>query len=166
MWVAAMLSAAASFDCDTPDVMQKIIEVGLCEIPEKCRLAEDIRSVVGWKKENKTYEEAINLIFAQYDEHFYYHWCHTNPNAMVVAAALLYGDLDLEKTIGYAVMGAFDTDCNGATAGSVLGMLIGAEKLPPKWIDPLCDTIISGVDGFGKVKISFLAEETMKYVII
>jgi len=35
---------------------------------------------------------------------------------MIVAAALLYGESELEKTIGYAVMGAFDTDCNGATA--------------------------------------------------
>jgi len=166
MWVAAMLSAAASFDCQTPDVIERIINAGLGEIPENCRLAEDIRKVINWKKENKTYDETIELIHAQYSEHFSHHWCHTNSNAMIVAAALIYGELDLEKTIGYAVMGAFDTDCNGATAGSVLGMLLGAEKLPPKWIDPLCDTIISGVDGFGKVKISYLAEETMKYIII
>ena len=156
---------SCAVDCDIPDVMEKIITAGLYEIPENCRLAEDIRSVINWKKDNKSYDEAVGLIHAQYDEHFYYHWCHTNPNAMVVAAALLYGELDLEKTIGYSVMPAFDTDCNGATAGSVLGMLLGAKKLPPKWIDPLCDTIISGVDGFGKVKISFLADETMKHVI-
>ncbi|MCL2816162.1 MAG: ADP-ribosylglycohydrolase family protein, partial [Oscillospiraceae bacterium] len=166
MWVAAMLSAAASFDCDIPDVIEKIINAGLNEIPENCRLAEDIRKVIGWKKENKTYYEAIEAIHTQYNEHFSHHWCHTNSNAMIVAAALLYGELDLEKTIGYAVMGAFDTDCNGATAGSVLGMLLGAKKLPQKWIDPLCDTIISGVDGFGKVKISFLADETMKHMVI
>jgi hypothetical protein len=161
-----MLSAAVSFDCDTPDAIEKIINAGLCEIPENCRLAEDIRKVIGWKKDNKTYDETIELIHTQYNEHFSHHWCHTNSNAMIVAAALLYGELDLEKTIGYAVMGAFDTDCNGATAGSVLGMILGAKKLPPKWIDPLCDTIISGVDGFGKVKISYLADETMKYVVI
>ena len=165
MWVAAMLSAAASFDSSTPDVIEKTITAGLYEIPENCRLAEDIQKVINWKKENKTYEETMKLIHTQYDEYFSHHWCHTNSNAMIVAAALLYGDLDLEKTIGYAVMGAFDTDCNGATAGSVLGMILGAEKLPSKWIDPLCDTIISGVDGFGKVKISFLADETMKHVV-
>jgi len=58
----------------------------------------------------------------------------------------------------------FDTDCNGATVGSILGMMHGASALPEKWTAPLNDKIKSGVDGFGLVKISELAERTAAMV--
>jgi hypothetical protein len=56
----------------------------------------------------------------------------------------------------------FDTDCNCATAGSVLGMVLGAGNLPEEWVEPLCDTVLSGVDGFGLVKISDMAKRTVQ----
>jgi hypothetical protein len=34
-------------------------------------------------------------------------------------------------------MGGVDTDCTGATAGSLLGAVLGAKRLPKKWIEPL-----------------------------
>ena len=54
----------------------------------------------------------------------------------------------------------FDTDCNCATAGSVLGMMLGAQNLPEAWTAPLHDTVLSGVDGFGLVCISDMAART------
>ena len=51
---------------------------------------------------------------------------------------------------------------NCVTAGSVLGMMQGAKALPEVWTAPLCDTVLSGVDGFGLVKISDMAKRTVK----
>ena len=87
---------------------------------------------------------------------------HTVNNAVLCAAALHYGGLDPDRSICLAVSGGLDTDCNGATAGSVLGIMLGAKRLPTSWTGPLCDTLISGVDGFGKVRISELAARTEK----
>ncbi len=161
MWVAAMLAAAA-----VTDDIERIVQAGLAEIPKQSRLAEDIRTVLSWRREGIGWEEAIERIHLQYDEHKSHHWCHTNPNAMIVAMGLLYGDTDLPKSIGLAVTAAFDTDCNGATVGSIVGLILGAQALPEKWIAPLNDKIVSGVDGFGLVKISELAERTAAIVSV
>ncbi|KIL40691.1 crystallin [Gordoniibacillus kamchatkensis] len=159
MWVAAMLAAAA-----VQDDVEQVILAGLAEIPEKSRLARDVQRVIEWKKEGISWEEASNRIHEQYDENKPHHWCHTISNAMIVALGLLFGDRDFEKSISIAVTCAFDTDCNGATVGSILGMMHGAKALPEKWIAPLNDLIKSGVDGFGLVNISELAERTVKLV--
>lgn len=157
MFVAAMLSAAAASSC--PD---KIINAGLSQIPARSRLAEKIKCVLAWKKEGITWEQALDRIHAEYDEKNGHDWCHTISNAMIVCTALLFGEMDFEKSISIAVLGALDTDCNGATVGSIVGMVLGAKALPPKWTAPLNDLVKSGVDGFGLVKISDLALKTIE----
>ena len=116
-------------------------------------------------QEEIDWETCLDRIHERYDENCRYDWCHVLSNAMIVMTALHYGDGDLEKTIGIALSAGFDTDCNAATAGSVVGMINGASHLPEKWIAPLHDTLLSGVDGFGKVAISSMAQRTMKIAV-
>lgn len=156
MFVAAMLSAAAAID----DI-EEIIEYGLSQIPEKSRLTEAVRKVLKWKKEGLHWKQAIDSVHQTYTEKLSHDWCHTISNAIIVCIALIYGESDFEKSIGIAVMSAFDTDCNGATVGSIIGMVKGAKALPSKWIQPLNDQLRSGVDGFGLVRISDLAKRTL-----
>jgi len=159
MFVAAMLSAAA-----VSGNAEEIIEAGLSQIPSRSRLAEKIKLVSAWEKEGITWEEALDRIHNIYDERNGHHWCHTISNAMIVCAALLFGDMDFEKSISIAVLGALDTDCNGATTGSILGMVLGSKALPEKWTAPLNDQLKSGVDGFGLVKISDISAKTVEVV--
>jgi ADP-ribosylglycohydrolase len=159
MFIAAMLSAAAV----TSDI-EEIIKLGLSQIPEKSRLAEEIRWVLGWKSEGINWEEAIDRIHGKFDEKNSHDWCHTISNALIVCVGLIFGELDFEKSIGIAVLGALDTDCNGATVGSIMGMILGAKALPEKWIKPLNDQLKSGVDGFGLEKISDMAARTVKVI--
>ena len=58
----------------------------------------------------------------------------------------------------------FDTDCNGATVGSVLGMANGIESIPDYWKKPIKDTLHTSVFGVGTVKISDRVEMTMKHI--
>jgi ADP-ribosylglycohydrolase len=118
--------------------------------------------VLNWKKSGLSWEEAISNIHDEYDEKISINLTHTITNEMIVCIALLYGEMDLGKSICIAVEGAFDTDCNGATVGSIVGLANGAKALPTNWIEPFHDTLKSGVDGFGMVKISELAERTVK----
>ncbi|MGE5558801.1 MAG: ADP-ribosylglycohydrolase family protein [Bacillota bacterium] len=155
MFTAAMLSAAA-----VSNDAEEVIRVGLAEIPDKSRLAEKVRNVLGWRKEGLTWERAIDRIHRDFNENSH-QWLHTISNAVIVCVGLLFGELDLEKSISTAVLSAFDTDCNGATVGSIVGMMLGAEALPEKWIKPLNDQLKSGVDGFGLVKISEMAKRTL-----
>lgn len=156
MFVAAMLSAA--FSCNN---IEEIIRIGLSQIPEGSRLYKEIYSLLQWKKENVTLESAIDRIHKKYDETNWHDWLHTISNASIVCLSLIYADNDFEKAIGTAVSTGFDTDCNGATVGSIMGIILGAKALPGKWIKPLNDKIKSGVDGFELVNISDLARRTV-----
>ncbi|MDD5686980.1 MAG: ADP-ribosylglycohydrolase family protein [Elusimicrobia bacterium] len=154
MWVAAMLAASA-----VESDIKKIIKIGLSEIPAKSRLSEGISDVMKWHEEGIDFEEAISRIHKRWDENNPHHWCHTISNAQVVVLGLLWGEGDFEKSICRAVQACFDTDCNGATVGSIVGMILGAKKLPKKWIEPLNDTLETGISGYNSVKISKIAKE-------
>jgi ADP-ribosylglycohydrolase len=155
MFVAAMLSAAAAGES-----AEGIVLCGLSQIPCGCRLAEAVHTVLGWKKQGLGWEQAIDGIHRLYDEKDAFDSLYVLPNAMIVCAGLLYGGLDFETSIGIAVAASFDRDCNGATVGSIVGMALGAGKLPSSWIGPLNDTVQSGVDS-GAVRISDLATRTI-----
>ncbi|MCZ7546452.1 MAG: ADP-ribosylglycohydrolase family protein [Anaerolineae bacterium] len=85
---------------------------------------------------------------------------HAINNAAVVVAALLHGRDDFTRTVGVAVAGGFDTDCNGATAGSIFGLMHGVDALPEKWIAPLRDRIRFRIMGLSEMHISDLAHRT------
>jgi len=154
MWVAAMLAVAF-----VADDVEKVVRIGLSEIPRECRLAEAIHQVLAWREEGCSAEEAIDNILDTYGT---YHGVHTINNAAIVAMGLLWGERDYSRTIGLAVRAGLDTDCNGATAGSVLGAMIGAEAIPDHWSDPLRDRIGTVVAGESDLTISGLAERTRK----
>lgn len=157
MWVAAMLAAAPG-ERDT----RRLLHVGLGEIPARSRLAEAVRTTLDWHAHGVPYAEAVERIHRRWDENQAHHWCHVIANAQVVAAALLYGEGDFERTVARAVLPCFDTDCNGATAGSIAGMMLGAGALPRKWTDILDDTLRTGIAGHHRCRISRLSEETLQ----
>ena len=154
MFVAAMLSAALV----TTDV-EEIIQIGLSEIPANCRLAEAVRNTMTWCREESDWERVWDRINEQYG---HYHGVHTINNAALVVMGLLFGSTDYETGIVVAVRGGWDTDCNGATVGSILGAKFGARALPEKWVGVLNDRLLSSVRDCNDNKISDLAARTHK----
>lgn len=155
MFAAAMIASA--FVLRDPE---KIVLAGLAQVPKNCRLAFSIRQALDWRRAGKSLEESVALLRRDWDEKDPHHWCHTISNAMLVVFGLLYGELDFTKSIGIGTVFGFDTDCNSATIGSILGVVLGEKALPKTWTDPLQDTILSGVHGFGRISISELAHRT------
>ncbi len=156
MFVAAAIAAAF-----VTDSLEEIIEAGLGQIPKNCRLAAAIHDLLNYAQQETDFEKGLDFIWQKYGS---YNPVHTINNALIVVAGLIYGQKDFSKTISIAVMGGWDTDCNGATAGSILGTMLGANKIPAKWKEPINDTLHTGVQGYNKVKISDLAKETFKLI--
>jgi ADP-ribosylglycohydrolase len=154
MWVAAMVAAA--FVADEAD---KVLRIGLSEIPRSCRLAATVSQVLQQRAESYSAQAAMDDILHR---HGSYHGVHVINNAAIVAMALLWGEKDFTRTIGLAVRAGLDTDCNGATAGSVLGAMIGAHGIPAQWTTPLNDRIETVVAGESGLTISGLAARTRK----
>jgi hypothetical protein len=50
---------------------------------------------------------------------------------------MLYGNGDFTKSIDIATRCGQDADCNPATVGGVLGVMLGYDKIPDFWLKPL-----------------------------
>ncbi len=58
-------------------------------------------------------------------------------NSAYVVIGLLYGNGDFGKTIEIATRCGQDSDCNPASAGGILGTMLGYSNIPAEWIAPL-----------------------------
>lgn len=161
MFVAAMLAVAAETDS-----FEDIIKGGLAQIPCTSRLYESVVEVLNGFKNGVGQKEAFEKIHKKYDEYTDHGWCHTISNAMIVTAALLYGNGDYGKSICMAVETGFDTDCNGATVGSIIGMARGIDNITEYWTKPINDTLHTSIFGVGTVKISDRVQLTLKHINI
>lgn len=159
MFVAAMLAVAA----ETNNI-KDIILGGLAEIPHTSRLYKEIISVLDGFEDGISQSECFKAIHKKFDEHIAHDWCHTISNAMIVAASLLYGQGDYGKSICIAVEAGFDTDCNGATVGSVLGMANGIDSIPDYWTKPINDILHTSIFGVNTVKISDRVKLTLEHI--
>lgn len=159
MWAAAMLACAA-----VTDNLEEIILGGLAQIPPASRLYEAVLGIVRCYREGVSQAECFRRIHEAYDEYTAHGWCHTISNAMIVAASLLYGEGDYGKSICMSVETGFDTDCNGATVGSVLGMRGGLETIGPEWSEPIHGLLQTSIVGVGTVEIAQRVELTMQHL--
>ncbi len=159
MFVSAMIACAA-----VTDSIEDIILGGLSQIPSTSRLYESVMKIVNGYKNGMTVDECFDYIHSAYDEHTDHGWCHTIPNAMIVATALLYGEGDFGKSVCCAVQMAFDTDCNGATVGSILGMRGTDECIDECWSKPINGKIHTSIFGVGTVDIDKAVEHTLKHL--
>lgn len=154
MFVAAMI-AAAFVESDP----RKLVEIGLSEIPRNCRLARDIRQAVQIAEECS---DQLLLVERIWEAFKHYDPVHTNNNAALVAASLVFAKGDFNTAVSTSVLGGWDTDCNGATVGSIMGASLGAQRLPEHWVKPLNDTLYSEVIGFHPIAISECARRSFE----
>jgi len=128
MFFAAAIAAA--FALDDP---VEALKVGLTEIPCDCRLAKDLRWALDAAPQFADWREARKTV----DERFAgMHPVHTNNNACLTVFGLILGENDFTRTIGTTVAMGLDNDCTAATAGSLLGAVIGAKRIPEYWWKP------------------------------
>jgi len=157
LWVAAAI-AAAYVETDPHTIVLR----GLEQVPHKCRFTEHMLATLAAARSNaddfeKTFEDIESRLG-------HYHCVHAVNNACVVAAALVHGRRDFGRTISIAVMGGLDTDCNGATAGSIAGVMLGGRAIPARWKRPFRNTLHTSIVGRGEVKITALVRQTLELI--
>jgi len=133
MFWAAVESAA--FVVKDP---KTLIQIGLSMIPLHSMISRAIREAV-WCFENSiSWAEARERIITYFG---HYQPCHAPQNHGFTILGWLYGK-DYGDKLCKAVNCAYDTDCTGATLGSLLGILDGTEGIPQKWRSPIGEEIV------------------------
>ena len=161
LFVAAAIATAA-----VTDDIKQIVLGGLSQIPAKSRLYEALMRVIEQYEAGVTSEAFFADLHTRWNEHDGHDWCHTISNAEIVTAALLYGKGDFGRSICMAVEVGFDTDCNGATVGSILGMRNGIGAIDEAWLAPLHGKLKTTIFGVDTAEIESLIEKTMTHIVL
>ena len=159
MFISSMLAKAKQSE----DILE-VIYAGLAEIPSTSRLYEESMEIIENYKNGASKDDAFNLIHARYNNEISHHWCHTISNALIVVSSLLYGEGKFGKSICMAVETGFDTDCNGATVGSIIGMMYGIDNIEPEWTGPLNGVLKTQILGHDRSTIDALIEKTLEHI--
>jgi ADP-ribosylglycohydrolase len=154
MYFAAAIAAAFSLDDPV-----EALRAGLSEIPNDCDLARDIRWSLEVAPTLKDWREARAVV----DKRFAgMHPVHTNNNACLTVFGIVLGAGDFTRTIGWTVAMGLDCDCTAATAGSLLGAVIGAKGIPQYWVAPFRNKVRTYLTGHEKFTNSDIVARFVK----
>jgi ADP-ribosylglycohydrolase len=127
MFFAAAVSAALVLD-DPVDALK----AGLNEIPKDSLFAEAIRWCLKTAPNIGDFRDGAAAVRQRYAGMFQ---GHAINNACFTVFGITIGKRDFSKVIGEAIAMGMDNDCTGATAGSIVGAVIGKNNLPKHWYE-------------------------------
>ncbi|MET7621231.1 ADP-ribosylglycohydrolase family protein [Streptomyces sp. NPDC005408] len=154
MFIAAAIATAAGGTADVHDTLA----AGLTVVPPRSRLSRAVRFGIETARAEPDFDTVVDRLHAALG---HYHWVHAIPNAVLLAAALTHADGDFTGSICRAVSGGWDTDSNGATAGSLAGLLAGhPDAVPDRWTAPLKNRLATSIAGFDGIGFDTLAHLT------
>jgi ADP-ribosylglycohydrolase len=135
-----MLFAAAVAAAFTVDDPVEALRIGLSEIPGNCALAKAVRWALRVSPDIRDYKQARAAMDRKFKG---MHPVHTINNACLTVWGITIGKTDFTRVIGETVAMGMDNDCTAATAGSLVGAVIGKRGIPSKWYKSFGDTIHS-----------------------
>ncbi|MFO8007689.1 MAG: ADP-ribosylglycohydrolase family protein, partial [Candidatus Brocadiia bacterium] len=152
------------------DDLRALIDIGLSYIPEDCGVAGAVRCAVDAFDAGKSWREARDDILRDYrggtfmgqpdrtspeDREKAFHTGRRGydapSNVAIVVLGLLYGADDFDEMICTTVNCGEDTDCTGATAGAIFGIIHGIDAIPERWIEPIGRSIKTACLNLGEL---------------
>ena len=127
------------------DDINFIVEEALKVIPEQSRFYQCMNDVIKWHRLypddwkrawfecEKKWSEDVGCpdgVFVPFN-------IDAVINSAYVVIGLLYGEGDFFKTLDISTRCGQDSDCNPATAGGILGTMLGYDKIPEYWMKNL-----------------------------
>jgi len=159
-WAEVFMAAIESAAFVEPD-RDRLLEIGLSYIPGKCSVAKSIRAAMDTYKQGLDLKAARAAVVKASESTG---WFMAPQNVAFVVLGWLYGEGDFGKSICAAVDCGDDTDCTGATLGSILGIIHGSEFIPDKWRKPVGEGIQNvAISGFQPpATLSELTDHTVR----
>ena len=144
VYVAAMYALAF-----VSDDIAWITSEALKAIPEGTRYHSAMADVIRWHKE---YPEDWHLCWALVNRDYGFDigcpaGVHSSfnidavLNSAYILIGLLYGDGNYYRTLDISTRCGADSDCNPASAGGILGTILGFEGIPEYWRKPIYEVL-------------------------
>jgi ADP-ribosylglycohydrolase len=115
-----------------------LIRVGLAMIPLSSQVSRVVREAAWCWQNGASWRDARERLLAGFGHS---QPCHAVQSIGFTVIGWLYGK-DYGDKLCAAVNCGYDTDCSGATLGSLLGILGGTAGVPAKWRDPIGEEIV------------------------
>jgi ADP-ribosylglycohydrolase len=147
---AAMLWAAMEAEAFGSSDINRLLDIGLKQIPVDCLIARLIGDIRSWHEANPNWHTTRQLIEDNYGYDAYIGNCHVVPNHALMIMTVLYAPHDFQRAQMIVNTSGWDTDCNAGNVGCLLGLMNGLATLDagPDWRGPLADRmLISSADG-------------------
>ncbi|HTL51432.1 MAG TPA: ADP-ribosylglycohydrolase family protein, partial [Planctomycetota bacterium] len=137
--VIAAIEAQAFVEQD----LNKLLDTGLSVIPKNCVIARLIKDIRNWRSKDNDWRKTFARIQKSYGYDSFGGGCHMVPNHALIILALVYGDCDFQKSLMIANTAGWDTDCNSANVGCILGIRNGLAGIDggPDWRGPVADRL-------------------------
>ncbi len=109
--------------------IEKLIVQAIAYLPEESKVKSIVNMILKNFKDGEYLKETRNKILQEFGHH---NFSDCLQNVGFTILGLLHGKGDFLKTIISAVQCGYDTDCTGATAGALLGIISGAKEIKDK----------------------------------
>lgn len=136
VYVAALYASAFVYD-DIHTVVTEALKV----IPAGSDYYKCMQDVIAWCGENKDWKTTWQLVEDKWADEINCPQGTKAPfnidaklNSAYVVMGLLYGDGDMDRTLDVSTRCGADSDCNPATAGGILGTMLGYSNISEKWL--------------------------------
>lgn len=153
----ALFAAALAAAAVVADDVEAVLDAGLSVVPPDSSLAEAVDHGRRLGRSGRPVDDALDDLHGRYG---HLSWVHVLNNTALLSYALIASEADFTTAVGIAVMGGWDTDSVGATAGAVCGALRGADALPRSFTEPLRNRISTSLPGLDGVAIDAVAART------
>ena len=148
----AMFVAALGASLPAAEDLEAAIDAALVQIPRNSGAAAAVRFGHGLAGSADAVEQLHN-------EYADMSPVHTLNNLALVVWALCSANGDFSAAIGNAVAAGWDTDCNGATVGGLMG--ISGATIPEHWTAPWAGRIGVSLAGLSELTIEDVVSRTV-----
>jgi ADP-ribosylglycohydrolase len=118
--VAAMVAAAF----EEKD-MDRILDAAIAFVPKDSTIAAVHRDVRSWCRQDKDWHRTYQRIAEKYGYDKFGGGCHMVPNHAIMVMAWCYAPDDFQQSQAIINTAGWDTDCNAANVGTVMGVKLG-----------------------------------------
>lgn len=139
--VIAIMEALAFVESDRFKLIENAVEF----IPTTSKIYRLIHELCELHAKEDDWYKARDWIAEHYGYDKYLGACHIVPNHALIIMGLLYGNDDFSRSLMITNTSGWDTDCNSANVGCIMGIKLGLEGIDQSsydWRTPVADRLL------------------------